>query len=162
MGCGGPLLLPVTEKVPEPPPASLAREWTWYGDKSYMRKNANRSHFDLRLNGSCQSRFVRRGRTGPASDDSAGKAPAALTLFDESAERLTSTLCRFVKVIKSDRSCCHRKAKDLSLCLRRGWTTFSLLQFIYNLSPRAAHTEIHLLTGPQGGAVTAPLRSCCA
>ena len=55
------------------------------GDKSYRRKNANRSQFDLRLNGSCQSRFVRRGRTGPASDDSEGKAPAALTLFDESA-----------------------------------------------------------------------------
>lgn len=69
------------------------------GDKSYRRKNANRSQFDLRLSGSCQSRFVRRGRTGPASDDSEGKAPAALTLFDESAERLTSTLCRFVKVI---------------------------------------------------------------
>jgi hypothetical protein len=29
VGCGGPLLLPVTEKVPEPPPASLARGWTW-------------------------------------------------------------------------------------------------------------------------------------
>jgi len=29
VGCGGPLLLPVTETVPEPPPASLAREWTW-------------------------------------------------------------------------------------------------------------------------------------
>src|ERR1700676_116771 len=45
-------------------------------------------------------------------------------VFDESAERLTSTLCRFVKVIKSDRSCCHRKAKDLSLCLRRGLAHF--------------------------------------
>jgi hypothetical protein len=29
VGCGRPLLLPVTEKVPEPPPASSARGWTW-------------------------------------------------------------------------------------------------------------------------------------
>src|SRR5713226_697547 len=49
-----------------------------------------------------------------------GEGVLALTLFDESAERLTSKLCRFVKVIKSDRSCCHRKAKDLSLRLKRG------------------------------------------
>src|SRR5713101_4144325 len=49
-----------------------------------------------------------------------GEGALALTLFDESAERLTSKLCRFVRVIKSDRGCCHRKAKDLSLRLRRG------------------------------------------
>jgi hypothetical protein len=89
-----------------------------------------------------------------------GEGAGGLTLFDENAERLTSTLCRFVMVIKSDRSCCHRKAKDLSLCLRRGWTLSLFLQFIYNLSPRAAQTEIHLLTGHREGG-NRPLRSCC-